>query len=200
MDELLPILGVAVVAFLGTNADNLVLLFAFLADRSFRPGRVIVGYGLGMLIILGVSWLIAWIAHLFPPKYVGFLGVVPIVLGLKRLYDQFIRRRNLAEPPPPSPSTHSQIVTVALADVAHGPDTITLFAALLAESDASAQFAVTLVYLLLAVSWCCLRFFLMRHPRVREPVERYGHQLSPFILIGVGVYIVLNTVHDVTFR
>ena len=166
----------------------------------FALRTVIVGYGLGMLIILGVSWLIAWIAHLFPPEYVGFLGVIPILLGLKRLYQQFIRHSNPAEAAPVSPSTHSQIVTVALADVAHGADTITLFAALLAESDVSARFAVTFVYLLLGVSWCCLGFLLIRHPRVRKPVERYGHRLSGFMLIGVGVYIVLNTVHDVTFR
>ena len=200
MDELLPILGVSVVAFFATNADNLILLFAFLADRSFRPGHVIIGYGLGMLIILGVSWLIGWIAHLFPPKYVGFLGVVPIVLGLKRLYDQFIRHRNPADLAPPSPSAHSQIITVALADVAHGPDTITLYAALLAESDVSAQFAVALLYLLLVVGWCCLGFFLLRHPRVRGPVQKYGHRLSPFMLTGVGIFIFLNTVHDITFR
>lgn len=197
MDELLPILAMGVVAFLATNADNLILLFAFLADRSFRPGHVIVGYGLGMLIILGVSWLIAWIAHWFPPEYVGFLGVVPIVLGLKRLYDQFIRHRNRTDPAPASPSMHSQIITVALADVAHGPDTITLYAALLAESDLAAQFAVTMLYLLLVAGWYCLGFFLLRHPRVRDPVQRYGHALSPFMLIGVGIYIVLNTVHDV---
>ena len=30
MNDLLPILGVAAVAFLATNADNLILLFAFL--------------------------------------------------------------------------------------------------------------------------------------------------------------------------
>lgn len=200
MDELLPILGVGVVAFVGTNADNLILLFAFLADRSFRPKHVIVGYGLGMLMILGVSWLIAWIAHLFPAEYVGFLGAVPIAIGLKRLYDQFIRRPGSADPAPPSTSTHSQIITVALADVAHGPDTITLYAALLAESDASAQVALSLLYLLLVAGWCCLGFFLLRHPRIRGPVQQYGHRLSPFMLIGVGVYIVLNTVHDVTFK
>ncbi|HEY7000762.1 MAG TPA: cadmium resistance transporter [Candidatus Udaeobacter sp.] len=198
MDELLPILTVGFVAFLATNADNLILLFAFLADRSFRPRHVVIGYGLGMVIILGVSWLIAWIAHLFPPKYVGFLGVVPIVLGFKRLYDQFIRHRNPKDAAPAPPSTHSQIITVALADVAHGPDTITLYAALLAESDLAAQFAVTLLYLLLAAGWCCLGFFLLRHPRIRDPVQRYGNALSPFMLIGIGIYIILNTVHDVS--
>ena len=46
VNDLLPILGVPAVTFLATNADNLVLLFAFLADRSFRAWHVIVGYAL----------------------------------------------------------------------------------------------------------------------------------------------------------
>ena len=127
MNDLLPIIGVAAIAFLATNADNLLLLFAFLADRSFKPWQVIVGYALGMVAILALSWLVAWFAHFLRPDYVGFLGVVPIGLGLKRLYDRFVRYANSAEPASSRSSTHSQIITVALADVAHGPDTIILF-------------------------------------------------------------------------
>ena len=91
MNDLLPIIGVAAIAFLATNADNLLLLFAFLTDRSFKPWQVIVGYALSMVAILALSWLVAWFAHFLRPDYVGFLGVVPIGLGLKRLYDRFVR-------------------------------------------------------------------------------------------------------------
>ena len=98
MNDVLPIIGVAAIAFLATNADNLLLLFAFLADRSFKPWQVIVGYALGMVAILALSWLVAWFAHFLRPDYVGFLGVVPIGLGLKRLYDRFVRHAGSAEP------------------------------------------------------------------------------------------------------
>ena len=142
MNDLLPIIGVAAIAFLATNADNLFLLFAFLADRSFKPWQVIVGYTLGMVAIFALSWLVAWFAHFLRPDYVGFLGVVPIGLGLKRLYDRFVRHTDSAEPGSSKRSTHSQIITVALADVAHGPDTIILFSALLADADLVAQFSI----------------------------------------------------------
>jgi cadmium resistance protein CadD (predicted permease) len=198
MTDLLPVLGVAATAFVATNADNLVLLFAFLADRSFSAWRVIVGYAFGMLAIFALSWLVAWVAHLLRPEHVGFLGVVPIGLGLKRFYDRFVRRAESSDPAFPQRSARSQIVTVALADVAHGPDTIVLFSALLADSDLVAQFAISIVYLFLVIGWCALGFFLLRHPRVRQPVQRYGDRISPYLLISVGIYIVLNTVHDLT--
>ena len=196
MNDLLPILGVAAIAFLATNADNLLLLFAFLADRSYKTWQVIVGYALGMVAILALSWLVAWFAHFLRPDYVGLLGVVPIGLGLKRLYDQFVRHTDSAEPASSKRSTHSQVITVALADVAHGPDTTILFSALLADADLVAQFSISITYLVLVIGWCSLGFFLLRHPRVRGPAQRYGNHLSPYLLIGVGIYIVLNTIHD----
>ena len=196
MNDVLPIIGVAAIAFLATNADNLLLLFAFLADRSFKPWQVIVGYALGMVAILALSWLVAWFAHFLRPDYVGFLGIVPIGLGLKRLFDRFVRHAGSAEPASSKRSTHSQIITVALADVAHGPDTIILFSALLADADLVAQFSISIAYLVLVFGWCSLGFFLLRHPRVRGPAQRYGDHLSPYLLIGVGIYIVLNTIHD----
>ena len=196
MNDVLPIIGVAAIAFLATNADNLLLLFAFLADRSFKPWQVIVGYTLGMVAILALSWLVAWFAHFLRPDYVGFLGVVPIGLGLKRLYGRFVRHTDSAEPGSSKRSTHSQIITVALADVAHGPDTIILFSALLADADLVAQFSISITYLILVIGWSSLGFFLVRHPRVRGPAQRYGGHLSPYLLIGVGIYIVLNTIHD----
>ena len=198
MNDLLPILGVAAVAFLVTNADNLVLLFAFLADRSFRASRVIVGYALGMVAILALSWIVAWLAHFFRPDYVGFLGIVPIAIGLKRLYDQRVRHKDSSEPAPPQLSAHSQIITVALADVAHGSDTIVLYSALLSDADLFAQIAISLIYLFLVLGWCALGFFLLRHPRIWEPVHHYGHHIAPYLLIAVGIYIVLNIVHDLT--
>ena len=196
MNDVLPIIGVAAIAFLATNADNLLLLFAFLADRSFKPWQVIVGYALGMVAILALSWLVAWFAHFLRPDYVGFLGIVPIGFGLKRLFDRFVRHADSAKPASSQRSTHSQIITVALADVAHGPDTIILFSALLTDADLVAQFSISIAYLVFVFGWCSLGFFLLRHPRVRGPAQRYGDHLSPYLLIGVGIYIVLNTIHD----
>jgi cadmium resistance protein CadD (predicted permease) len=191
----LPILGVAAMAFLATNADNLILLFAFLGDPSFRAWHVIVGYALGMLAILALSWLMAWLEHFLRPEYVGFLGIVPVAIGLKRLFDQFIRHTDPSGPIPRKLSTHSQVITVALADVAHGPDTIIIYSALLAEADSRAQYAISIVYLLLVFGWCSLGMFLLQHSRVRGSIQRYGHYFAPYLLIAIGVYIILNTVH-----
>ena len=135
-------------------------------------------------------------AHFLRPEYGGFLGVVPIGLGLKRLYDQFVRHTYSAEPASFKRSTRSQIITVHWPMSPTVPIRFILFSALLADSDLVAQFSISIAYLLLVIGWCSLGFFLLRHPRVRGPAQRYGDRLSPYLLIGVGIYIVLNTIHD----
>jgi cadmium resistance protein CadD (predicted permease) len=194
--DLFSIVGIAAVTFCATNVDDLALLFGFLANRSFRARNVIVGYALGTLAILGLSWIGALLADLRQPLYVGFLGFVPIGVGLKHLYDQFIRHQGLSDPAPVQFSQHSQIATVALADVSHGPDTIMLYSVLLAEAHNVAQLAISLVYIILLFVWCAVGFFLLRHPLLSEAIQRYGHRFSPYLLIVVGAYIVLDTIHS----
>jgi len=41
--------------------------------------------------------------------------------------------------------------------------------------------------------WCILGFYMGNHPVVRRIVDRYGHILVPFVLIGLGIYILLST-------
>ena len=195
MIDLFSIASIASVTFFATNVDNLVLLFAFLANRSFRIWNVIVGYAFGMLAILALSWIAGLLADLIHPYYVGFLGFVPIALGLKQLYDQLGRHKTSSDPAPTEVSKRSQIATVALADVSHGPDTIILFSVLLVEADNRGQFAISLTYIVLVFVWCSVGLFLLQRPLLREPIQRYGHRFSPYLLIGIGVYIVLDTIH-----
>ena len=193
---LCSIVVIAVVAFCATNVDDLVLLFSFLANRSFHPWNVIVGYAVGMLTILALSWIGALFADLPQPRYVGFLGFVPIGLGLKHLYCEFIRHQSLSDPGALEFSKNSQIAAVAIADLSQGQDTIVLYSVLLFKAHNVAQLAVSLLYIILVFVWCLVGLFLLRYPALRGPIQRYGHRLSPYLMIGVGAYIVLDTMHS----
>ena len=194
--DLFSIVGIAVVAFCATNVDDLVLLFSFLANRSFHLWNVIVGFAVGMLTILALSWIGALLADLPEPRYVGFLGFVPIGLGLKHLYYEFIHHQSLSDPGALQFSKNSQIAAVAIADVSQGQDTIILYSVLLFKAHNVAQLAVSLIYIILVFVWCSVGLFLLRYPALREPIQRYGPRFSPYLMIGVGAYIVLDTMHS----
>lgn len=193
--DLLSLSGITALIFVSTNADNMVLLLAFLADPAFRPLRVTVGYAVGMLVILALSWGFAWLAHFISPEYLGFLGVVPIAMGARRFYDVFLRPGD-EQVSVPTLSVGSQVLAVALADVAHGPDTVVLLAALLADTTTAGESIVTGTYLLLVLAWCALGWYVFRDPRIGEAMRKYGHKLAPFVMMFIGVYIFLNTARD----
>jgi cadmium resistance protein CadD (predicted permease) len=71
-----------------------------------------------------------------------------------------------------------------------------LYSVLLVEVHNVAQLVVSLVYIILLFVWCAVGFFLLRHPLLREPIQRHGHRFSPYLLIVVGAYIVLDTIRS----
>lgn len=148
-----------------------------------------------MLIILALCWGFAWLAHFVPPEYLGFLGVVPLLMGARRFYDVFLRP-SAEQVPVVQLSVGSQVLAVALADVAHGPDTVVLLAALLADTTPGGQSIITGTYLLLVLAWCALGWYVFHHPRVGELMRKYGHKLAPFVMMFIGVYILLDTAKD----
>ncbi|MFM7441083.1 MAG: cadmium resistance transporter, partial [Snowella sp.] len=51
---------------------------------------------------------------------------------------------------------------------------------------------VTVFYLLIGV-WCWLAYQLTRHPVIAKIINRYGQKLIPFVLIGLGIFIILES-------
>lgn len=47
-------------------------------------------------------------------------------------------------------------------------------------------------FLLLAV-WCVIGYYLSSHPLVARTLDRYGHLIVPFVLIGLGIYILYES-------
>ena len=73
--------------FAVTNVDDIFVLVGFFSDRRFRPRQVVVGQYLGMAVLVGASVLAALVSLVLAPPYVGLLGLIPLALGLKKLFD-----------------------------------------------------------------------------------------------------------------
>ncbi|HKB67575.1 MAG TPA: cadmium resistance transporter [Pyrinomonadaceae bacterium] len=53
---------------------------------------------------------------------------------------------------------------------------------------------ITLItFALLIAVWCVAAHYLGNHPAVKRIVDRYGHILVPFVLIGLGTYIIASS-------
>ena len=89
MSELLTIIGLMAAAFAATNLDNLLLLVALFGDRAFRSRDILLGYCGAAVLVAAVGYTVAKGAEFAPTGALGWLGVVPLGLGLFRVRDLF---------------------------------------------------------------------------------------------------------------
>src|SRR4051812_12292080 len=80
---------IAAIAFVSTNIDDIFLLVGFFSDRSYKPSHIVLGQYLGIGILVLVSALCAFVSLSVAPAYVGLLGVLPILIGVKKLWEVF---------------------------------------------------------------------------------------------------------------
>jgi len=89
----------AVISFISTNIDNIfvmMLLYAQIGEK-LKKRHVVIGQYLALAILVAISLLGAVGLNFVPQKYVGLLGVIPIVLGVKEWVSYKKSKRAVAE-------------------------------------------------------------------------------------------------------
>ena len=87
----------------------------------------------------------------------------------------------------------SSVLTVAAVTFANGADNIGIYTPLFAATDLARLLVTLAVFFLLLAVWCVAAYFLGGHPLVAKALDRYGHIIVPFVLIGLGLYIIYES-------
>lgn len=185
----LSALGRAIVAFAATNIDDIFVLTLFFAQKNLRRWHVVVGQYLGLAGLITIS-LVGYFARLIIPQtWIGLLGLAPIAIGIKKLMDWQREKENDTA----TQNHTASVFTVATVTFANGGDNIGIYVPLFANSDAPALFITLITFAALIAVWCVVGYYVGNHPAVNRIVDRYGHILVPFVLIGLGIYIILDS-------
>jgi cadmium resistance protein CadD (predicted permease) len=188
-------LGLIAGSFAATNLDNLALLVSWLLQHRGERRRILVGHLGGMFALLALALAFGLGAAVIPDRHVGYLGLVPIGLGLKALYESLRSGRDHAEAP--QPAADSLSLSIATTQVANGTDTVLVMGPLLADSKLGVDALMTAGFVAMSLAWFGLSWQLSHHAGRISLVERYGHWIAPIVLIVVGLYILDNTRTDV---
>ena len=194
--DLLARLGVAVVVFVSTNLDDILLLAIFFADGKLRPRNVVAGQFLGIGTLVAASSVAALAALVVPEGWIALLGLVPLALGLRRLADlvragdeteeeeEDVRSREISA----EKRLRSQVLAVSGVTIANGGDNLGVYIPLFA-SEPRAIPIYAAVFAILTALWCGLGWLLVNNRVLGAHLRRYGHLLLPFVLIGLGLFI-----------
>lgn len=195
MYDVFAMVGVGLAAFASTNTDNLLLIAVLLGRKSQRPSAVLIGYVIAVAIIAVAGLVAARLADAVPGGYLGYLGIIPLAMGLVRLYRSL---GGVASPGDDSARpTGVGILAVAALMLSNGSDTLAVLLTLFAETPEPLTYVLAATIVVAACLWFALARWLAGHAWVAARIERLERWLVPLLLIGLGLYILMDTGTDV---
>ncbi|MEV4222167.1 cadmium resistance transporter [Nonomuraea sp. NPDC049725] len=190
------VVGQAAGLFAVTNVDDLVILALFFARGAGSPGaaaRVVAGQYLGFLGILAVAVVAASGAALLPEPVLPYLGLLPLLLGLKAAWQAWRSHRDGEdEGPGEAPAGGPRAWEVAAVTFANGGDNIGVYVPVFTTAGAGSTTVHIVVFLALVAVWCAVGRFFATRPVVARTLSRWGHVLLPLVLSGIGVAILVE--------
>jgi cadmium resistance protein CadD (predicted permease) len=183
------ILGVTL--FVATNIDDLFVLLGFFADPAFAARQVVIGQSLGIGALVAASVAASLVALAIPHAWIGLLGLVPVAIGCRKSFDLWRGRERSEEELQrhPSRGTHGQAFAVAAVTIANGGDNIAVYTPLFAVHSGIDTAVIASVFAAMTIAWCAIAHWMVHHRTIGAPIRRNGHRLLPFVLIGLGAWI-----------
>ena len=188
---MIEIIVLAVVAFVATHIDEAMVLVALFTDPRLDRADVFVGQFVGMSIIVAIALALALLSLSMPARYLDYLGVLPILVGVKHLWSA---RR--PEKDPWSPTTpldaRGPLSSVALVTLTHGVDNVAVYVPLFALHKIPQIIVICAIFAAMTGLWSFYGKLLVARPEIGESIRRWGRVASPFVLIAIGIFLLLR--------
>lgn len=181
----------AFVSYIATSIDYIVILVVLFAQNERRKSAVrdiVSGQYLGFTILIGISLLAAFGLAFIPQHWIGLLGLVPIFIGLKVLFEKEDDDEEQEEAIDTNRFT-SFILSVAVIMLAAGGDNLGVYIPYFTTLD-TVELAVTITiyYVLAAVLlYLCRRVAAVKG--ISETVEKYEKIIVPIVFVALGLMI-----------
>ena len=181
---------VGIVSFAGTNIDDIFIDTLLFSEAKSKADRrdIFIGKYLGIGFLVLVSIFAGLGLQLLAGRYIGFLGVVPVFLGIREAVSAFRGEEEEER----KGGLSGFLLRTAVITAANGADNIGVYTPLFAGYGGW-QTAVTVgVFLLLTGVWCRAGEMISALPAVERSLERHKKWIVPAVYILLGGYILLE--------
>ncbi|RDW72875.1 hypothetical protein BP6252_06782 [Coleophoma cylindrospora] len=182
-------------SFAITNIDDIFVLVTFFAESStsknVTPLKITVGQYLGFTVIVIISMIGFGVSLVLPSQPIGFLGLLPILLGIWKGFELFLPAEN--EPEISNVAGVKSILKVSIVTVMNGGDNIGTYIPLFAQAKGTEIAVYVVIYYILLGLWCLVAFLVMRQKHILHVAEKYMRFVIPLLYVGLGVYVIVKS-------
>lgn len=191
MTDFVSLLATGVTAFVASNIDDTFVLILLFSTPGLLVRNIILGQFLGIGVLVLISSFAAFLALAVPLFVIGLMGFIPIILGIKsllELQEAPIKKKEILK------TDHLSILFVSAVTISNGADDIGVFTPLFAKYNTPAEVTILVILLMVVTGlWCVATFYFIKHPFAVSRVKYFTRIITPFALIGIGVYIILDS-------
>lgn len=180
----------SIIAFASTNIDDIFILSLFFGDKRYKTRDIYVGQYLGIIALITISLIGSLIGNFIDAKYVGLLGLFPIYLGLKQLLKLIKKEKIDEELEKEEKNSKTGILNVATVTFANGGDNIGTYIPLFSALTTTHKSIVVAIFLAMVLAWLVISKYLAAHPLMAKVISKYGHIVTPVVLILLGLFII----------
>jgi len=188
---LAAVVAAAVVAFVGTNMDDFVVLLLLVLgtarDETSRH-QIVIGQYIGFCVLLVAGLGGAALFGLIGTQWIGLLGILPIALGL----NGFRRAARHSTEEPNGTRFSGGVLRIAVVTVANGGDNISVYIPLFRELSAGSKVIASGAMLVMLGLWCAAALTVGHHARLIPGIVRIGRWLTPSVYVVIGIVVILR--------
>ncbi|MCF3944879.1 CadD family cadmium resistance transporter [Oceanobacillus alkalisoli] len=181
----------AIVSYIATSIDYIVILVVLFAQNKRRKRAVrdiALGQYVGFSILILISLLAAFGLALIPQQWIGLLGLVPIYIGLKILFEKEEDGESQEETIDTNRFS-SFLLSVAVIMLAAGGDNLGVYIPYFTTLNTVELIVTITIYYVLAT---VLLYFCKRLAAVKgisETVEKFEKLIVPLVFVALGIMI-----------
>lgn len=177
----------AIVVFISTSIDDLVLLILFHSQATTRVQRIsiLVGQILGIGVLVGISLVGSYLAsRMLEGWVIGLLGFIPIILGIRAMLSKEESKEEATRT-----GRKSLLATVTLVTIASGGDNLGIYIPWFATLDGAYLGLTMLVFLVFSLIFWSLGYLLANQSHIKTLLSRFSAVLVPVVFLLLGLVI-----------
>jgi cadmium resistance transport/sequestration family protein len=182
----------AIVSYIATSIDYIVILVVLFAQMKSRIKDIVLGQYIGFTVLIIISLLASFGLAFIPQQWIGLLGLIPIFIGLKVFFEKEDEEDEEEEIVESTNRFSSLILSVAAIMLAAGGDNLGVYIPYFTVLN-TIELIVTIVIYYVAAAvllYLCQRVSAVKG--ISETVEKYEKIIVPIVFLALGIMIMFE--------